>query len=157
MKVGIYNQFLLTMGGGERHMGMAAEVLARAGHDVEIVTHVPASIDALAARFDLDLPGVRLRTTPLLPFDQLGDLTSEYDLWVNASFMSMVPSRARRSLLLVLFPMPMLLLLAGRGYGSLLPRTRRSSIPIVAWLDGRTRAKTRTSRFAALAPVYNIP
>ncbi len=107
MKVGIYNQFLLTMGGGERHMGMAAEVLARAGHDVEIVTHVPASIDALAARFGLDLPGVRLRTTPLLPFDQLGDLTSEYDLWVNASFMSMVPSRARRSLLLVLFPFPL--------------------------------------------------
>ena len=107
MKVGVYNQFLLTMGGGERHMGMAAEVLARAGHDVELITHVPASVDALAARFDLDLPGVRLRTTPLLPFDQLGDLTAEYDLWVNASFMSMVPSRAQRSLLLVLFPFPL--------------------------------------------------
>jgi glycosyltransferase involved in cell wall biosynthesis len=107
MKVGVYNQFLLTMGGGERHMGMAAEVLARAGHDVELITHVPASVDALAARFDLDLPGVRLRTTPLLPFDQLGDLTAKYDLWVNASFMSMVPSRAPRSLLLVLFPFPL--------------------------------------------------
>jgi transposase len=27
---------------------------------------------------------------------------------------------------------------------------------IVAWLDERPRAKTRTSRFAALAPVYDI-
>ena len=96
MKVGVYNQFLLTMGGSERHMGMAAKVLARAGHDVELITHVPASVDALAASFDLDLPGVRLRTTPLLPFDQLGDLTAGSDLWVNASFMSMVPSRAPR-------------------------------------------------------------
>ena len=45
-----------------------------------------------------DLPGVRIRTTPLLPFDQLGDLTAEYDLFVNASFMSVVPSRAPRSM-----------------------------------------------------------
>jgi hypothetical protein len=28
---------------------------------------------------------------------------------------------------------------------------------IVAWLDERPRAKTRTSRFAALAPAYTIP
>lgn len=107
MRVGIYNQFLLTMGGGERHMGMVAEVLARAGHDVELITHVPAKVDTLATRFDLDLAGVRVRTTPLLPFDQLGELSAEYDLWVNASFMSVVPSRAARSMLLVLFPFPL--------------------------------------------------
>jgi transposase len=28
---------------------------------------------------------------------------------------------------------------------------------IVAWLDERPRAKTRTSRFAALAPVQDLP
>jgi glycosyltransferase involved in cell wall biosynthesis len=107
MKVGIYNQFLATMGGGERHMGMVAEVLATSGHDVELITHVPASVERLAERFGLDLPGVRVRTTPLLPFDHLGDLTAEYDLFVNASFMSVVPSRAPRSILLVLFPFPL--------------------------------------------------
>ena len=107
MKVGIYNQFLQTMGGGERHMGMAAEVLAGAGHEVEIITHVPVAVETLAARFDLHLPGVRVITTPLLPFDQLGDLSAAYDLWINASFMSVVPSRAPRSLLLVLFPFPL--------------------------------------------------
>jgi glycosyltransferase involved in cell wall biosynthesis len=107
MKVGIYNQFLQTMGGGERHMGMAAEVLAGAGHEVEIITHVPVAVETLAARFDLHLPGVRVNTTPLLPFDQLGDLSAAYDLWINASFMSVVPSRAPRSLLLVLFPFPL--------------------------------------------------
>jgi glycosyltransferase involved in cell wall biosynthesis len=107
VKVGIYNQFLLTMGGGERLMGMVAEVLAQAGHDVEIITHVPASIRQLADRFGLDLPGVRIWTTPLLPFDQLGDLTANYDLFVNASFMSVVPSKAPRSILSVMFPFPL--------------------------------------------------
>src|SRR5919199_2429805 len=114
MRVGIYNQFLLTMGGGERLMGTVAEVLAQAGHDVEIVTHVPASIRQLADRFGLDLPGVRIRTTPLLPFDQLAALTAEYDLFVNASFMSVVPSKAPRSALLVLFPFPLDLSAVGR-------------------------------------------
>lgn len=107
MKVGIYNQFWLTMGGGERLMGMAAEVLAQAGHQVELITHVPASVEALARRFDLDLPGVGVRTTPLLPFDQLGPLTAEYDLFINGSFMSVIPSQAPRSILLVMFPFPL--------------------------------------------------
>ncbi len=107
MKVGIYNQFLRTMGGGERLMGAVAEVLAQAGHDVEIISHVPASLDQLAERFGLCLRGVRLRLTPLLPFDQLGDLTAEYDLFINTSFMSVLPSKAPRSLLLVMFPFPL--------------------------------------------------
>ncbi|MCX5987235.1 MAG: glycosyltransferase [Chloroflexi bacterium] len=106
MRVGIYNQFLATMGGGERHMGMAAQVLAKSGFDVELITHVPVSIDRLSARFGLDLDGVTVRTTPLLPFDQLRELTAEYDLFVNASFMSCLPTMAHRSILLVLFPFP---------------------------------------------------
>ncbi|HET7771438.1 MAG TPA: glycosyltransferase family 4 protein [Chloroflexota bacterium] len=114
MKVGIYNQFLTTMGGGERHMGTVAETLALAGHDVEIVTHVPASIEKLASRFALDLRGVRLRTTPLLPFDQLADLSAEYDLWINGSHMSVIPARAPRSILLVMFPFPLDLSPVGR-------------------------------------------
>ena len=88
-------------------MGMAAEVLAQAGHDVELITHVPASLAALGAKLNLDLAGVRVRTTPLLPFDQLAALTEECDLFVNTSHMSVVPSRAPRSLLLIFFPFPL--------------------------------------------------
>ena len=107
LKVGVYNQFLATLGGGERHMAMAASVLARAGHDVELVTHVPVAVPKLAARFGIDLDGVGLRTEPLLPFDQLRAMTAEYDLFVNASFMSCLPAAARHSMLLVLFPFPL--------------------------------------------------
>jgi GT2 family glycosyltransferase/glycosyltransferase involved in cell wall biosynthesis len=107
LKVGVYNQFLATLGGGERHMAMAASVLARAGHDVELVTHVPVAVPKLATRFGMDLDGVGLRTEPLLPFDQLRAMTAEYDLFVNASFMSCLPTAARHSMLLVLFPFPL--------------------------------------------------
>lgn len=114
MKVGIYNQFLNTMGGGERHMGKAAEVLSQAGHEVELITHVPASVGKLASKLHLELDGVRVRTTPLQPFDQLAEMTAEYDLFINASFMSVVPSKAPRSMLIVLFPFPLDLSPVGR-------------------------------------------
>jgi glycosyltransferase involved in cell wall biosynthesis len=125
MKIGIYNQFLTTMGGGERLMGTVAEVLARAGHDVEIVTHVPASIQKLGDRFALDLRGVRIRTTPLLPFDQLAELSAEYDLWWNGSHMSVVPSKAPRSVLLVMFPFPLDLSPVGRAKRAVAERIHR--------------------------------
>ena len=107
MKVGIYNQWLHTMGGGERHMGKAAEVLAGLGHSVELITHRPVSATALAERLQLDLSGARVRVVPLLPWNQLGDYTADYDLFINASFLSVVPSRARWSVLFVLFPFPL--------------------------------------------------
>ncbi len=105
MRVGIYNQFLLTMGGGERHMGMVAEVLARAGHDVELITHVPASVAALATRFDLDLAGVRVRTTPSSRSISSGSSPPSTTCGSTPLYVRRPVPRAR-SMLLVLFPVP---------------------------------------------------
>ena len=107
MKVGIYNQWLHTMGGGERHMGKAAEVLASLGHAVEFITHRPVSRDALARKLNLNLDDVAIRVVPLLPWNQLTDYSAEYDLFINGSFLSVVPSRARWSVLFILFPFPL--------------------------------------------------
>ena len=107
MKVGIYNQWLHTMGGGERHMGKAAEVLASLGHSVEFITHRPVSRDALVQKLNLNLDGVGIRVVPLLPWNQLTDYSAEYDLFINGSFLSVVPSRARWSVLFILFPFPL--------------------------------------------------
>ena len=35
----VYNRFLQSMGGGERHSGMLAQVLADDGHEVDLVGH----------------------------------------------------------------------------------------------------------------------
>jgi hypothetical protein len=58
----------------------------------------------------------------------------------------------------------MLLSLEGHCYGTIKTHVQHIAIAaainidrIVAWLDERPRAKTRTSRFAALAPASRLP
>ncbi len=105
MKVGIYNRWLHTMEGGERYTLIAAQALAE-GNDVELITHRPTSLRDLESKLHVDLAGIGLRIIPDLPFHRLGDYTEDYDLFVNASFMSFVPSRAKKSVLFVYFPFP---------------------------------------------------
>ncbi|HEX2923975.1 MAG TPA: glycosyltransferase family 4 protein [Chloroflexota bacterium] len=105
MKVGIYNRWLHTMGGGERYTVIAAQALA-AENQVELITHRPTSLQALESKLHVDLKGITVRCIPDLPFHRLGDYTEEYDLFINASFMSFVPSRAKKSVLFVYFPFP---------------------------------------------------
>ncbi len=106
MRVGIYNRWLHTMGGGERYTVTAAQALAEAGNEVELITHRPTSLQTLEAKLNINLKGIGLRCVPDLPFHRLGDYTEEYDTFINASFMSFVPSRARKSVLFVYFPFP---------------------------------------------------
>ncbi len=105
VKVGIYNRWLHTMGGGERYTLTAAQALAQE-NQVELITHRPTSLQAIEAKLNMDLKGISLRCVPDLPFHRLGDYTEEYDLFINASFMSFVPSRAKKSVLFVYFPFP---------------------------------------------------
>lgn len=106
LKVGIYNRWLHTMGGGERYTVIAAQALAEEGNQVELITHRPTPLRALEAKLNVDLEGISLRCIPDLPFHRLGDYTEDYDLFINASFMSFVPSRAKKSVLFVYFPFP---------------------------------------------------
>ena len=94
------------MGGGERYTVIAAQALAEEGHQVELITHRPTPLQQIEAKLNVDLSGVGLRLIPDLPFHRLGDYTEDYDLFVNASFMSYVPSRAKKSILFVYFPFP---------------------------------------------------
>jgi len=105
MKVGIYNRWLHTMGGGERHSCMAASVMAN-DHDVEMVSHKGVNLEDLGRRFNIDLSNVSLRVVPAMPPIKFQKFTSQYDLFINSSFMTGQPSGAKHSLLLVLFPSP---------------------------------------------------
>jgi hypothetical protein len=48
LKVAVYNRFLQSMGGGERHSSMLAQVLADEGHEVDLVGHTDVGKDLLA-------------------------------------------------------------------------------------------------------------
>jgi glycosyltransferase involved in cell wall biosynthesis len=103
IRVGIYNRWLATLGGGERHSLAIAEYLSRTCQ-VEIITHRPVSSDLAASRFNLDLSRVRFTTIPDRSSLEISPLTSAYDLFINASHLDFFPSYAGQSIQLVYFP-----------------------------------------------------
>ncbi len=107
MRIGIYNQYLHTYGGGEKYSTLVGEVLSKK-HEVDLITHEPVSKEKLEKRLNVDLSKIEIRYLPK-DFDnhQISEITKEYDFFVNASYMSTVPSQAKKSLLLVYFPMPL--------------------------------------------------
>jgi glycosyltransferase involved in cell wall biosynthesis len=94
------------MGGGERHSGKLAEVLAGDGWQVDLVGHSDVGRDELADHLGLDLSGCRLRVVPDRGDFDLQLLSEEYDLFVNSTHMSRLAPRAKHNLFLCFFPTP---------------------------------------------------
>jgi glycosyltransferase involved in cell wall biosynthesis len=106
MRAGVYNAFWPSMGGGERHSGRLAQALADDGWDVDLVGFGGVSRDTLASRLSLDLSQVRLRRLPAQTDDYVAAASADYDLFVNASYMSRVMPRAATNIYLCYFPTP---------------------------------------------------
>jgi glycosyltransferase involved in cell wall biosynthesis len=106
-RAAIYNRFWRSQGGGERHSGKIGELLSRRGVEVDLIGHEEVDVSALGAHLGLDLSGCRLRVLPEAGPRRLTEITGEYDLFVNASYMSRLPSAAKRSLYLCYFPTPL--------------------------------------------------
>jgi glycosyltransferase involved in cell wall biosynthesis len=106
LKAAVYNRFLHSMGGGERHSSMLAQVLAEDGHEVDLIGHEDVGRDVLADHLGLDLAKVSLRVVSDRGETDLARMSSEYDLFVNASYMSRIKAQAAHSLYLCWFPTP---------------------------------------------------
>jgi glycosyltransferase involved in cell wall biosynthesis len=106
LKVAVYNRFLQSMGGGERHSSMLAQVMADEGHEVDLVGHEDVGKEILADHLGLNLGKVSLRIVPDRGEPQVARLSAEYELFVNASYMSRVKAQAPRNLYLCYFPTP---------------------------------------------------
>lgn len=105
MKVGIYNKYLYTIGGGEKYSATIAEILSR-NNDVDFITHRFIDKNLLEARLNVDLKSVNIRFLPEFYDDiQVSKITHEYDLFINSTYLSTMPSLAKKSLLLVFFPL----------------------------------------------------
>ncbi|HEV2889472.1 MAG TPA: glycosyltransferase [Frankiaceae bacterium] len=105
-RAAVYNRFWHSMGGGERHSGKIAEVLAADGWHVDLIGHTDVGRDSLADHLGLDLSGTTLRVVPDKGDAALVELSEEYDLFVNATFMSRLAPRAKRNVYLCYFPTP---------------------------------------------------
>jgi glycosyltransferase involved in cell wall biosynthesis len=160
LKVAVYNRFLQSMGGGERHSSMLAQVLADDGYEVDLVGHTDVGKEILADHLGLSLGKVNLRIVPDRGEPQVARLSAEYELFINASYMSRVKAQAPRNLYLCYFPTPFDHDLAGwqRRLVRLLGRHVRQAKPgVVEWGlgwyppdQGRRRSVVWTSGRAGL-------
>lgn len=102
MKVGIYNLYWSTFGGGEQQAGGIADALS-AEHDVELLGPVAIDLDQFRERLGLRLEGVTFRRI-------VGDeyaaslLSAQYDVFVNHTYRSVAPNLARHGVYFVMFP-----------------------------------------------------
>jgi glycosyltransferase involved in cell wall biosynthesis len=120
MRIGIYQSYWGTIGGGQAYMGAAAEALA-ARHEVEIVHHYD-NFDRtrIEEALDLDLSRVRFRLVPrqtrpdVATWNPVRRLRAErswcaaysapYDLFVNCSSTPPLFCHAPRGAAVVFFP-----------------------------------------------------
>ncbi len=103
MKIGLYNRYWNTRGGGERYAGVMAEILSQ-DHEVELLGPDPVALPGLAEHLGIDLSRSRFRLLPPATERELSPVTAEYDLLINCTYLSRLPSQARKSVYVVLFP-----------------------------------------------------
>lgn len=126
MRVGIYNRWLATLGGGEKHSLGIAEYISRK-HPVTVISHKPVSKVTAARSLNLDLSRVTFSLIPNRSVEHLSSITADYDLFINASHLDFFPSVAQYSVMLVYFPAPL-------GLERVLRWGRRLKLMLRRWL-----------------------
>jgi glycosyltransferase involved in cell wall biosynthesis len=133
MKIGIYNRWLDTLGGGERYSLTMASVLARS-HEVDYLAPVIPSTDEIERRLGLCVEGVKFVHTPTLVSD-LSQTSSRYEMFINASQNSKVLAGADVNIMLVFFPTCI--------SQSPFMRFLQKFLLLDVWLDGGSLTPTR--------------
>jgi len=103
MRIGMYNRWLHTLGGGEKHSLTIAEHLSKS-HAVDVISHKQVSKESAEERLNLDLSRVEFITTPDCHPLEISPLTADYDFFINTSYLDFFPSLARINASLIFFP-----------------------------------------------------
>jgi glycosyltransferase involved in cell wall biosynthesis len=108
VKVGVWDRYWTTVGGGEQYAGAIALALAE-HHDVELVTPEPFTTAVLHDRLGLDLGPLAQRAvgTYEAVADEraaVAEASADYDLFVNVSFLGDHPNRALAGWYVAHFP-----------------------------------------------------
>lgn len=105
MKIAVYDRYWSTGGGGEKFAAGIAAAL-RPGHEVTLLAHEPVELDWLAERLQLDLAGVTVQQLASDVPGAVARASAEFELFVNASYVSDDANQARRGAYVVHFPGP---------------------------------------------------
>lgn len=105
MRVGLYNRWLSTLGGGEIHSISLALALAQYGAQITVFGPDCGGAEAIYERLGLDVTGLRFCLLNSVSEDELAEISEPFDLFVHCSITRMPPVlRAKRSVALVFFP-----------------------------------------------------
>lgn len=101
LRVGVYDLYWSTLGGGEQVDGSIAQVLAR-DHDVTLLgPHVP-DVDATMRRLGVDLSACDYRR--VVDDGEASDASGDFDVFVNGTYLSKAINRAPVGYYYVHFP-----------------------------------------------------
>ncbi|MDP6758256.1 MAG: glycosyltransferase [Chloroflexota bacterium] len=102
-RIAIYDAWLGTLGGGEKHILAFARALAEQ-HEVHFFSHSHVDPDRIGFLLSETLNNIRFFCIPLSPDLQLSSQFSSYDLFINASHDSVLPRPAPHGLRFLFFP-----------------------------------------------------
>jgi glycosyltransferase involved in cell wall biosynthesis len=126
--IAIYDAWLGTLGGGEKHILAFARALAEQ-HEVHFFSHSHIDPERVASVLSESLDNIHFFYTPLTPDIQLSSRFASYDLFINASHDSVLPRPGAHGLRFLFFPPsppPRLPALLARAFG---PAHRRVGLP----------------------------
>jgi glycosyltransferase involved in cell wall biosynthesis len=103
MRIGIYNRYWNTFGGGEKYTGTIAEILSH-DHDVELISVEYVDWELFQSRLHLDLSKCSTLQWPNEPCSKLSFFTASYDLFINSTYGSSIMPRSPQSALICYFP-----------------------------------------------------
>lgn len=105
MRIAIYDAWLHTLGGGEKHMLTAAVALSEL-HEVHVHSHIRVSKGMLETATGLSLDNLALCARPNVPDQFLLRQFKQYDLFINATYDSLLPNPCGKGIRLLFFPPP---------------------------------------------------
>lgn len=103
MKIGIYNRYWNTCGGGEKYIGTIAETLSL-DHDVELIAVEPVDWERIQSRLGIDLSRCSYKAWPNDGCERLSHFSSNYELFINSTYGSSMTPRSAQSVFVCFFP-----------------------------------------------------
>src|SRR5574337_4052 len=100
-RIGIYNHWLSTLGGGEKVTGAMAEALSH-HYRVDLIGPERISRSLIEDRINVDLDKVDVKVINVM--ERQPSFTKDYDLFINATHGAILPTMCKRNMLYVYFP-----------------------------------------------------
>ena len=100
----IYNRWLFTLGGGEQVTFAYAEALRDLGYRTYLLTHKQVDLTAAERKMNVDLKNIEIVYLPHVSNRELSNYSSNYDVFINTSYLDYFPNMSKNGFLSVFFP-----------------------------------------------------